>query len=737
MPTTRRLAAVICGRHAKWIVLAIWLAVTAGLGVGLGSQLADEEDNATSSWLPDSAESTEALRQTDVFQSENTFPTTIVYERSGGLTGDDLATIRADIDEYQTYDGSTLADIVGDDVTDGDTAVSVDGPIRGPIVSADGQAAQVEVPINAGTDGLMLLPDLVGQMRDTAAADANGMVTHATGPGGSSADNADAWAGIDGVLLVAALIVVVAILLLTYRSPILWLFPILTAIFAMLNAQGIVYLLSKYADLTVNAQAIGILTVLVIGAGTDYAMLLVARYREELRRHHDRHEAMAEALHRAAPAIVASASTVALGMLCLMAADMNSTAGMGPVAAVGVVVALLAMVSLLPALLVIMGRWIFWPVRPHEGSAEPTASGFWARTGRVISRRPRLVWIGTTVALGVMALGVIGLDAKGLPAADQYRDTPDSIAGDTVLRDHFASDPSSPLQIVTNADAADRVVAATRDIDGVDPEAVAPVGSVRGKTMIEAGITDPVLSDAAYQTVQRVRDAVHDVPGADVLVGGTAAVNWDVQEASRHDNNLVIPLVLGLVFLILVILLRALVAPLLLMGTVVLAFGAALGVSALAFEYVFGVSGADSSLPLYVFVFLVALGIDYNIFLMTRVREEAARAGSRRGALIGLAATGGVITSAGLVLAGTFGTLATLPLTFTLQIGFAVAFGVLLDTFIVRSVLVTALNLDLGRRMWWPSRLGRDDGSDDDDRPTEKTQSAQPAGRVTQEASRQ
>jgi RND superfamily putative drug exporter len=226
---------------------------------------------------------------------------------------------------------------------------------------------------------------------------------------------------------------------------------------------------------------------------------------------------------------------------------------------------------------------------------------------------------------------------------------------------------------------------------------------------------------------------VHAVPGADALVGGTAAVNWDVQEASRHDNNLVIPLVLGLVFLILVILLRALVAPLLLMGTVVLAFGAALGVSALAFEYVFGVSGADSSLPLYVFVFLVALGIDYNIFLMTRVREEAAKVGSRRGALIGLAATGGVITSAGLVLAGTFGTLATLPLTFTLQIGFAVAFGVLLDTFIVRSVLVTALNLDLGRRMWWPSRLGRDDDRDDleEDRPAGRTHIAQPAGRVS------
>ena len=721
---TRRLADAVCGPRAKWIVLAIWLAVTATLGVGLGSQLPDEESNEASSWLPDDAESTAALDQIEAFQSEYTFPTTIVYERSGGLTGADLAAIRADVEEFTTYDGRTLADIAGADVAEGDTEVTLDGPIRGPIRSSDGEAAQVQVPVNAGDDGLMLLPDLVGQMRDVAATGADGMVTHATGPGGDSADVADAWSGVDGVLLAAALLVVITILLLTYRSPTLWLFPILCAVFAMLNAQGIVYLLAKYADLTVNAQSIGILSILVIGAGTDYAMLLVARYREELRRHHDRHEAMAEALHRAAPAIVASAGTVALGMLCLLAADLNSTAGMGPVAAVGVVVALLAMVSLLPAVLVILGRWIFWPVRPHEGSPEPTASGAWAKTGRAISHRPRVIWIGTAAALGVLAVGVVGLDAKGLSAADQYRDTPDSIEGAEVLGAHFASDRGNPLQIVTDSAAADDVVAAVRAVDGVDPGAVGVAGSAGGKTLVEAGITDPVLSDAAYDSVERVRDAVHAVPGADALVGGTAAVNWDTQQAQRHDNNLVIPLVLVVVFLILVGLLRALVAPLLLMGSVLLAFGAALGISALAFEYVFDVSGADSFFPLYVFVFLIALGIDYNIFLMTRVREEAQRVGARRGALAGLAATGGVITSAGLVLAGTFGTLATLPLTFTLQLGFAVALGVLLDTFLVRSVLVTALNLDLGRHMWWPSRLSRrghdeSTGADDESRPLE------------------
>jgi len=707
MAMTRRIAGAVCGRRVKWAVLAFWVVVTMVLGFGFGSKITDEENNEASSWLPASAESTEALEQTEVFQSENTLRTTVIYERDGGLTDADLAKVNADLEEFSGYDGQTLAEIVGKDVPDGDTEVVFDGDVLGPITSEDGEAVQIQLPINAGKNGWMLMPDLVDQMREVAASDANGMVTHVAGQGGNAADQADAFANIDGLLLVAALCVVIVILLFTYRSPILWLFPVICVVFAMFNAQGLIYLLAKYADLTVNAQSIGILTVLVLGAGTDYALLLVARYREELRRHHDRHEAMAEALHRAGPAVIASAGTVIAGMLCLMVADMNSTAGMGPVLAIGVGVVLLAMLSLLPALLVIMGRWIFWPVRPVEGSHEPTSTGFWAKTGWAISHRPRAVWIGTAMSLGALCFGTVGLNANGLTAAEQFTGTPDSVKGDRVVQQHFTSDAANPLQIMTNASAADRVTETVADTEGVDPDSVAPVGSQNGKTMIQAGLEDPALSDAAYNTVDRVCVAVHAVPGADALVGGNSAINWDIQQASRHDNNLVIPLVLVVVFLILIALLRALVAPILLIATVVLSFGAALGFSALAFEYVFDISGAESSLPLFVFVFLVALGIDYNIFLMTRVREETQREGSRRGALIGLAATGGVITSAGLVLAGTFATLATLPLTFTLQLGFAVAFGVLLDTIVVRSILVTALNLDLGRHMWWPNRISR------------------------------
>ena len=711
---TRSFAGAVCGRRVKWVVVAFWIVVTVVLG-GFGAKLADVEDNETVNWLPGSAESTQALEKITAFRSDTTLDAVMVYERDGGITADDVAAAQADIAEFEEMNGRTVGEVVGDDsVAEAETEITIDGQVQfiPPEASTDGEAMQVVVPIDAGKDGWLIMPDLADHMRGIAETDANGMTTHLAGYAGLAADQAEAFESIDGALLLAALGVVIVILLITYRSPILWLFPVICVVFALFSAQGVIYLLAKYADLTVNAQTRSILSVLVLGAGTDYALLLVARYREELRRHHDRHEAMAEALHRAGPAIIASGSTVIVGMLCLVVAEMNSTQSMGPVLAIGVGVVLLAMISLLPALLVIMGRWIFWPVKPTEGSHEPTSTGFWARTGWAISHRPRMVWVSTSLVLAVMALGIVTLDAKGLSNEEQFVGTPDSVKGERVIEEHFASAGDNNLQIVANAEAADQVAETVSGVEGVNPDAVTVAGEQDGTALILAGIEDGSFSEQAYATVERVRDAVHAIPDADALVGGNAAVNSDVQEANRHDNSIVIPLVLVMVLLILVVLLRAIVAPLLLIGTVVLSFGAALGFSALVFQYVFDIDGADTGLPLFAFVFLVALGIDYNIFLMTRVREEARREGSRRGALIGLAATGGVITSAGLVLAGTFGTLATLPLTFTLQIGFVVAFGVLLDTIIVRSILVTGLNLDLGRHIWWPARISRREHED-------------------------
>ena len=475
---------------------------------------------------------------------------------------------------------------------------------------------------------------------------------------------------------------------------------------ALASAEALIYLLATHAGLTVNAQSAGILDVLVFGAGTDYALLLTARYREELRRHEDRHEAMAVALRRAGPAVIASAGTVIVSLLALLIAELNSTKGLGPVLAIGVAVALLAMMTLLPALLVIFGRWIFWPVRPRYGSAEPTSRGLWARVGRGIAARPRIVWVTTAVVLGAMALGLTGLKASGLTNAQSFRGHPDSVTGQTLLDQHFAGGGGQPVVVVGNPPAAARLAAAFKATPGIT--GVTPPVTRAGHVYLEGTLTTAPDSKAAYATLDRVRAAMHAVPGADALVGGNTAINLDVQRAAAHDRNVIIPVVLVVVFVILALLLRAVIAPLMLIATVVLSFAASLGVASLMFNNVFKFGGADTSFPLFVFVFLVALGIDYNIFLMTRVREEATRHGSRRGALTGLAATGGVITSAGAVLAGTFAVLGTLPVTFLTELGFAVAFGVLLDTIVVRSVLVTALNLDLGRWLWWPSSLARD-----------------------------
>lgn len=682
----RQIAGKLTGRVTKWFVLAAWLVILV-VSSGFASKLSDVQNNEASSWLPASAESTRALEKLGPFQDPNAIPTVVVYERASGLTPADLAAAKQQVSDFAGMKG-------------------VEGKVVGPIPSQDGKAAQTLVTFNFGKNGWQEMPDAADRLRDAAAID--GVAIHISGQGGQAADSAEAFAGLDSTLLFAAGGVVILILLLTYRSPVLWVLPVFSAVVALFTAQAVIYFLAKYADLTVNGQSQGILTVLVFGAGTDYALLLVARYREELRRHEDRHEAMAFALHRAAPAIIASAATVILGMLCLLFAEMNSTAGLGPVAAIGVGVALLVMTTLLPALLVITGRWVFWPKRSQFGSFEPTTTGLWARVGQRIAVRPRAVWVGTALALGVACLGMLSLDAHGLTTEDSYTKDFDSIVGQRVLTEHGLVDRSNPLMVVANADSGTAVATALTKVPGLEDVSTRPL--VKGDVAyVQGTIAGDALSQTAFDTVAAARDAVHAVPGAGALVGGYSAISLDVENASSRDNTVIIPIVLVVVMLILMVLLRAVLSPLLLIGTVVLSFGAALGISSLLFTHVFGFAGADASFPLFVFVFLVALGIDYNIFLMTRVREETQVRGTREGSLVALAATGGVITSAGLVLASTFLVLGTLPLVAFVEIGVAVALGVVLDTMVVRPVLVTALDLDLGSRIWWPSQLDRGD----------------------------
>ena len=694
---TRGIAGLVCGRWTKWAVLAFWIAVIAVAGP-LAGKLNGAQKNDASAWLPKDAESTRVIELAKRFTPSDTVPAVVVYELPGPVTRADQARAAADAERFAGLD-------------------HVGGKVVGPIPASDGRALEVVVPVEMGSGGWNDIAPVVEEVRSIARS--GGGSVHVTGPAGYATDFADVFSGFDSTLLYITAAIVIVILLLTYRSPVLWLLPLTCVFVALTAAQAVIYLLARNGGLTVNGQSAFILTVLVFGAGTDYALLLTARYREELRRHADRHQAMAVALGRAAPAIIASGATVILSLLCLLVAELASTRSLGPVMAIGVAVGLLAMLTLLPALLVIFGRWVFWPRRPTLGSAEPTERGLWARIGQRVAHRPRLVWVVTAVVLGLLALGTTGLEANGLQSKDAFRTKPEAVTGEQVLARHFPAGAGNPVQVIGNASAAPQLQAAVSATPGVT-QVTRPVVK-DGLAYVEGTLTSAPDSQAGYDTVDRLRDSVHAIPGADAKVGGGSAVNLDIQRASRHDTNLVVPLVLVVVLIILGLLLRAVVAPLLLVATVVLSFAAALGVSTLVFDHVFGFAGADPSFPLWTFVFLVALGTDYNIFLMTRVHEESRRHGTRRGALIGLAATGGVITSAGVVLAGTFAALGTLPLVFVTELGFAVAFGVLLDTFVVRSVLVTALNLDVGRRIWWPSSLSRNQDVELDELAEEET----------------
>ena len=686
MSRLRKIAEIPAGSWTKWVVVGFWVAVLVVM-FPLSTKLMGAEKNDAKAWLPASAESTKVLDVQSHFQSPNVYPGVVVYLRASGLTAADRAKAAADARKFAGVPGA------------------VPGQIVGPIPSADGQALQTILQVNLGAKGFADANKAVDAIHAITNSNANGLVSHITGPLGNAADNNNVFKGISGTLLYSAVAVVIVILLITYRSPVLWLLPVISSGVALIIAQAVIYLLAAHAGLTVNGLSAGILEVLVFGASTDYALLIVARYREELRRHDRRHPAMAEALRRAGPAIIASAATVVVALLTLSVAELNSTASLGPVLAIGVAVGMFVMITLLPALLVTFPRGVFWPYRPAYGSAEPTHRGMWARVGWSIAPRARITWITTAVILGVLALGLTGLKANGLTNAQSFRGHPDSVIGESVLAAHFPAGAGTPVIVIGNPSAAAQLRSAFAATPGI--ASVTPPQIRAGYAYLQGTLTAPPDSQAAYDTIDRVRSAVHAVPGAGALVGGTTAIGLDVKQASAHDRNIVIPLILVVVFVILGLLLRALVAPLILTATVVLSFAAALGVSAFFFNHVFGFGGADTSFPLFVFVFLVALGIDYNIFLMTRVREEAIKRDARHGAIVGLAATGGVITSAGFVLAGTFAVLATIPATQLTEIGFAVAFGILLDTIIVRSVLVTALNLDIGRWMWWPSKLAR------------------------------
>ncbi|MGI8985566.1 MAG: MMPL family transporter [Nocardioidaceae bacterium] len=692
---TRGLRALLtapAGRRSKVVVLLGLIGVLLLAGP-LGGKVGEVEDNGPTSALPRGAESTFVEEQLPEFARDGVVPMVAVYARDGGLTGEDRDAVADDREILREY--------------------AHDGAVAPVEYSQDGGAAVLALGLDLQDESAF---DSVPGIRSAVAADVpDGLDTAVSGPGATFYDEVSVFAGLDGRILAASAAVVTLLLLLTYRSPVLWMVPLASVAVAMVLSQALIYLLAEHAGLPVDGQSGGILPILVFGVGTDYALLLIARYREELRRYDDRHVAMAAAVRRAGPAILASAATVVLGLSCLLLADLNSTRSLGAVSAIGVACAAASMLVVLPMLLVLTGRWVLWPFAPRpdagtgvdavDGSRHDRAGRQWHRVAGLVARAPRRIWIGTSVALAVVALGGFATTV-GTTDEQQFRDVPDSVRGQSLLEESFPAGRSAPVDVVADAAAVDEVRVIAAEVGGVSSVAE-PVTSVDGSRVLVPVTLDAAPdSDRAEDTVSALRQQLEPVGAS---VGGATAEAMDVADSSARDAAVVIPAALVVVLLVLVLLLRAVVGPLVLLATVLLSYAAAFGAGALAMRAM-GFKAVDVSLPLLAFVFLVALGVDYTIFLMSRVREEVLLHGPQEGVLRGLVATGGAITSAGLVLAATFAVLTVMPITFMVGLGVVVALGVLIDTFVVRTLVVPTLALDLSRGFWAPSRLGNPDG---------------------------
>ncbi len=701
---------------ASILVIFIWFGASGVFGPLFG-KLTSVQENDNAAFLPGSAESTKASKLIEKFSNadKTQLPALVLLEGSVdvaklALINQHLQTLPAKHIMYLSKYKGTL-----DTGTPLSKYLSATVPLSA-FPAPDGKAILINLPVlytGAGVtmdDGKPVLTAMIKTIRDdmNAWGKDNGFVVHVTGIAALLADLFGAFGGIDSSLLFTTLGVVSIILIFVYRSPVLWILPLLSAIFALSTAGGIIYLLAKHRFITVNGQSQGILTILVLGAATDYALLLIARYREELHHHHSRFDAMRSAYRGVFEPILASGSTVAVSLLVLLLSQLSGNRGLGPIGAIGIVAAMVTILTFLPALLVVFGRWIFWPRIPRFDDVDANLSGIWATVGKTVARRPRRIWIVTATGLLVLAGFATTLKTQGLSTAESFTTRPESVVGQELLLKHFPGGQGEPTEVVVKVDQIEAVSAALRGVPGVTNVEVMRTGGapkvIDGRAILNATLAKAPDSVEARDLVPAIRAAVKAIDPT-ILVGGTTAVYYDIDQSSRRDNRLIIPVVLLLIGLILALLLRSIAAAGLLLVSVILSYAATLGVCQLVFHNIFHFPGADTSFPLFAFVFLVALGIDYNIFLMTRVREESGKIGTRAGVIKGLTVTGGVITSAGVVLAATFGVLGILPLVFLAELGFAVSFGVLLDTIIVRSLLVPSLVHDIGSKIWWPSKL--------------------------------
>jgi RND superfamily putative drug exporter len=693
------LASFVTGRRTKWLVIVLWIVAVIALSP-LGSKLSDATSDETASFLPEDAESTqvqELLKER--FPGGETTIGLIVYRREGGLTEADRSRIAQDAQRVE----ETIP------VTEPPQVPFQPGAPPG-LVSDSGDAAYTVVTVPLDFDRVA---DWGKESREAIGSGTDGLEVYVTGDLGLWADFEEVFGEVDTKLLAATVLLVLVLLGAIYRAPLIAIIPIVVVGLAYQLATGFIYLYAEAGN-TVNSNATGILIVLMFGVGTDYCLLLVSRYREELHRVEDKHEAMARALRRAGPAVLASGCTVVAAMLVLLLADTGSTNALGPVSAIGVAAVLVTGLTLLPALLTVVGRKGFWP-RSSRVAYQPEVDlverrGVWRSFGDRVLRRPGLALGATTALFGLFALGLLAYQ-EDYSIGGFFKKSVESVDGFEVLGESFPEGALGPTSVLVQRDggpATDADVAAARErLEGI--EGVASISEPQRSedgaiAKIDVTFADDPYSEAALARVETLRDRVSELPGgATALIGAGSAVQQDFNDAAARDLRVIVPVALLVITIILGILLQAIVAPLVLIATVMASFFGTLGLSIFFFIEVQGEAGVDASLPTFAFIFLVALGVDYTIFLMSRVREEARTHGTREGVLRALAATGPVITSAGLILAGTFAVLMTLPVTFAFNIGFMVAVGILLDTFIVRTIMVPAAVELLGDHVWWPS----------------------------------
>jgi len=661
-------------RRGAVLVTALFIAA-AGALFALAPE--PQESNATTAGLPDSADSTEVARVLEGLPSSDVAPAIVVVARPGSaLSASDKRTV------------SKLGDVLA--------PFSVAGRDLKPLYSPDGTVALIAVPLRA-TTGFEKIEDL---RKATAAAAPQGLQVQVTGGPAFQSDIKDVFAGADVRLLIATALVVALLLLVTYRSPWLWLVPLVVVAVGDRVAALVVAAATQVFDYTVDGSTTGITSVLVFGAGTNYALLLIARYREELRRHEDRYEAMASAWRRTAPAVLASSGTVTLALLTLSLADTPLNRALGWSAAIGIVVAVLFGLVALPAAMLLFGRGLFWPFVPRAGQADPSQTGWWSRVGATVVARPRTYALGAVAVLVLLGLGAVGTQV-GLTQNERFREVPEAVSGQETLAKAFPAGFAEPNVVLAAPDKAAALTPRIKDVDGV-----ASATPARGSTQwarVNVVFDSDRGSDRAVATVDRLRAELGD----EALVGGPDAKDVDASVAAAHDRSLIIPLVLVVVLAVLLLLLRSVVASAVLVLTVVATYVSAMGAGWFVFTHLFDFPALDLPVPLFAFIFLVALGVDYNIFLATRAREEAADKPIAAAMTGALAVTGGVITSAGVVLAAVFAVLGVLPLVTLTQIGVIVGIGVLLDTVVVRSVLVPAIAVLLGERFWWPGKPGK------------------------------